>query len=190
VPELERRWPEWADLDEWTGEDVHRSDPAIARIERRPDGTMLLSNRGSPNAPTPTSSSAAVANEVTVSDYFLRMDVIRSEVGAGDPNVFAMDMIKAALSGSTAGFDQLIADTKNMESAIRALTPPEACESYHQANIEALADSREVLERMKSTISRRDFDALARIARDAQTLQTKAQALQQMRRELEAAHSR
>ena len=48
APTEQRRWPAWADLDQW--EDVEdqgfAAEPVGERIERRPNGTLLLSNRG------------------------------------------------------------------------------------------------------------------------------------------------
>ena len=180
-----RRWPEWADLDEWEGfDETAPVEPTteVERIERRPNGTVLLSNRSAsdpaPNAAaTPSSNDRASA----VSDYFLQMDVIHSESGAGDPNTFAMGLIKAGLGGSTAGFDQLLADTQRMEGEIRRLTPPPSCASYHEANLDALARSREILEEMKTAFARSDFSSLTTIARRAGALQHEAKALQEMR---------
>lgn len=183
----ERRRPEWADLDE--GDDSvnsHAIEPA-GRIEERPDGTVLLSNRGSaPDTPEVNGNSAPSERASAVSDYFLQMDVIRSEAGAGDPNAFAMDLIKTAMSGSTSGFDQLIADTKRMEQEARQVTPPPSCEGYHQASLDALVESEAVLEAMKSAIAGRDIGQLTSIARQAEALQDKAKAVQEMREQIMA----
>jgi len=185
----ERRWPSWADLDEW--EDVetpqaYAVEPVSERIERRPDGTVMLSNRQPPvDEPGMKDGSPANRKASDVSAYFLQMDAIRSESGAGDPNAFGMDLIKAATGGSTAGFDQLIADTERMEQKVREVTPPPSCESYHQANLDALAESQAVLEAMKKAIARRDIRQLTAIAQQARTLQAKAEALQAMREQID-----
>jgi len=189
----QRRWPTWADLDEW--EDVE--DPAVVtepvgeRIEHRPDGSLLLSNRGSTaDAPQVTSDSPVASTGSAVSEYFLRVDMVQSESGAGDPNTFAMGLIKAGLGGSTAGFDQLIADTQRMEQEIRQVTPPPSCVGYHEANLKALAESREILHEMKAALADRDFSRLSAIAREAGTLQDKAKKLQDMRERIVADLSR
>lgn len=185
VEEVEqRRWPRWADLDEW--EDVEApafaAEPVGERLEHRPDGTLLLSNRGSTaDAPRVTSDSTGSSTGSAVSDYFLRMDLIQSESGAGDPNTFAMGLIKAGLGGSTSGFDRLIADTQRMEEQIRSVAPPPSCEGYHDANLKALAESRNILEDMKTAFARREFSQITAIAQQAGTLQVKAKALQEMR---------
>lgn len=185
----ERRWPEWADLDEW--EDVEDPsfavEPAGERIEQRPNGTLLLSNRGSAaDAPQVTSDSPRDQSSLAVTDYFLRMHTIQSEAGAGDPNTFAMGLIKAGVGGSTAGFEQLITDTKRMEGEIRKLTPPPSCVSYHEANLQALAESRAILEDTQKMFESRDFSELTTIARQAGTLQLKAKALLEMRERITA----
>ena len=189
----ERRWPEWADLDEW--EEVEDPsfavEPAGERIEQRPDGTLLLSNRGSAaDAPQVTSDSPHDPSRLAVTDYFLHMHTIQSEAGAGDPNTFAMGLIKAGIGGSTAGFDQLITDAKRMEGEIRKLTPPPSCVSYHEANLQALAESRAILEDTQEMFARRDFSKLTTIARRAGTLQLKAKALPEMRERITADASR
>lgn len=182
----ERRWPKWADLQEWEDlEDPYATEPTFARIEEQPDGTVLLSNR-EPTSETPRvpNDSSTGEPESEVSAYFLQMDVIRSEAGAGDPNSFAMDLIKATMGGSTSGFSQLISDTERMEQEARKVKPPPSCEDYHQANLDALAESHAVLEDMKTAILRRDIGELTAIAQQAAALQAKAKALQDMRRRI------
>lgn len=179
-----QRSPKWSDLDEW--EDVEEptlaAEPARERIEHRPDGTLVLSNRGSTgDSSQAKGNSPTVAAGSQVTAYFLRMDAIQSESVAGDPNTFAMGLIKAGLGGSTSGFDQLIADTQRMEEEIRAVTPPPSCEAYHQMNLESLAESREIIDEMKTAFERRDFSRLTAIAQRAGVLQHDAQALQEMR---------
>ena len=192
-PAAQRRWPAWADLDEWDDvEDLGLgAEPVGERIERRPNGTLLLSNRGSATDVRPVTRDAPPASTgSTVSDYFSSVDMIRSEAGAGDPNTFAMGLIKAGMGGSTAGFDQLITDAKRMEDEIRQLTPPPACTEYHQANLNALAESRVILEEMKSAFAKRDFSRLTATAQEAGTLQHKARELQRMRQRIAADASR
>ena len=180
-----RRWPEWADLEEW--EDVKEpgfaAEPVGERIEQRPESTPLLANVGAavekPQAPRDADDSA-------ISAYFLRMDGFHAQSGAGDPNTFAMGLIKAGLGGSTAGFDQLIADTRRMEDQIRRVTPPPCCVDYHEANLSALAESRKILDEMKRSFAKRDFSGLSAVAQKAGTLQAKAEAMQDMRAQIMA----
>lgn len=181
-----RRWPAWADLDEWNDVDEPAvavvDTPASERIERRPDGTVLLSNRSNADAaPQATSKSPSDYGGSAVAAYFLRIDTIHSQSGAGDPNTFAMGLIKAGLGGSTAGFDELLRDTQRMEKEIRQVTPPPSCEAYHRESLVALSESRELLEEMKTAFAERDFSRLTTIAQQASDLQAKANALQDMR---------
>jgi hypothetical protein len=184
-----RKWPGWADLEEWNDVD----EPAVAvvdsqaleRIERRPDGTVLLSNRSNTEArPRATSKSPTEYGGSAVAAYFLRIDTIHSQSGAGDPNTFAMGLIKAGLGGSTAGFDELLRDTRRMEKDIRQVTPPPSCEGYHRESLAALAEGRELLEEMKTAFEERDFSHLTMIAQQASELQTRANALQEMREQI------
>jgi hypothetical protein len=114
------------------------------------------------------------------------MDVIQSEEGAGDPNVFAMGLIKSGLGGATSGFDRLIDDTERMEKEIRSVVPPAMCNGYHEASLEALAESRRMLESLSAAIAARDIGQLEQIARQASLLQAKTEALQRMRDEIRA----
>lgn len=193
APAEQRRWPAWADLDQW--EDVedqgYAAESIGERIEHRPNGTLLLSNRGgAADAPGVKRDPPPPSTGSSVSDYFSSVDMIRSEAGAGDPNTFAMGLIKAGMGGSTAGFDQLIADAQRMEQEIRQLTPPPACADYHEANLNALAESRVILQEMKSAFAKRDFSSLTATAQEAGTLQRKARELQKMRQRISADASR
>lgn len=184
-----RRWPAWADPEEWNDVDEPAvavvDTPAAERVERRPDGTVLLSNRSNVDAePQATSKSPSDYGGSAVAAYFLRIDTIHSESGAGDPHTFAMGLIKAGLGGSTAGFDELLRDTQRMEKDIRQVTPPPSCEGYHEESLVALSGSRELLEEMKSAFAERDFSRLTTIAQQASDLQAKANALQDAREQI------
>lgn len=114
------------------------------------------------------------------------MDVIRSNAGAGDPNTFAMGLIKAGMGGATSGFDQLIYDTDRMTEELQRMTPPPSCQDYHQANIGARLESRELLQDMKLAIVSHDIQSLGEIAQQAAELQTRAEALRALREEIRA----
>ena len=166
----------------------------IERVERRKDGTLVLTNapheeRSALASDPPNDHNQAELSSGTreaVAAYFERMDVIRSEEGAGDPNVFAMGLIKSGLGGASSGFDRLIDDTERMEKEIRSVVPPTMCQGYHEANLEALAESREMLESLSAAIAARDIGQLEQIARQASLLQRKTEALQRMREEIRA----
>lgn len=176
-------------------------------IEERPDGTIVISNArpgdtpssavrevrtptGTPMpAPVPAAAPAAeppsarnAGNEVAA--YFEKVSLIRSEAGAGDPNSFAMSLIKGGLGGSTAGFDRLVEDSERMERELRAIAPPPECQAFHEANLETMAESREMLKEMRDAIVKRDIQKLNQIAQDAADLQGRAEALSRMQEEL------
>jgi hypothetical protein len=182
--------PDWRALDRGEPAANAESDttPEMAeRIERQANGKFLLTNSGNerkvraePQDPQPG------PNTTTVSDYFRAVDAVRSEQGAGDPNTFAMGLIKAGLGGSTSGFDQLIDDTKRMELEMKQIRPAPGCEQYHQASIDALAEGRELLDELKTAISNRDIQGLTTMAQRAGELEAKAKSMDAMRAELEA----
>ena len=189
--ESSRRWPEWADLTDEGHSNVRATDAARRDVERSETEPKVRfastenQDRPQPRArPSTPGDERADQGERSVEDYFQQVDLIHSEEGAGDPNAFAMDLIKGGLGGATSGFDQLIADTKQMEREMRKLTPPVSCESYHKASIEALVESREMLEGMKDAITGRDIEQLNAIALQSKTLQRKAQAMNEMRKQI------
>jgi len=189
--ESSRRWPAWADLRDEDHSDVRATDSTggvVERIEVEPTesfATTRNQNRPEPQArPVAADEARTDQREGSVEAYFLQVDLIQSEEGAGDPNAFAMDLIKGGLGGATSGFDQLIADTKQMQREMQRLTPPVSCESYHKASIEALVESREMLEGMKDAIVGRKIEQLNAMALQSKTLQGKAQAMKEMRKQI------
>ena len=121
-----------------------------------------------------------------VNAYFQRVQLVHSAAGAGDPNSFAMGMIKAGLGGSTAGFDRLVEDSERMERELKAIAPPPECERFHQASLSSLVEGRELLERMKTAIVSRDIAKLNEIAQDAAELQARAEELAEMEKQIRA----
>ncbi len=197
----ERRWPEWADLDERQpgGADAQTVPSYEARVEPGPDGRILLSNRnldGSTHTPTTTPSPGSAAPSTAtappsagaaqsdVASYFARVDTIRSSSATVDPNAFAMDLIKATMKGSTEGFDELIDDTKRMRTEMAAIEAPPECEAYHRESLAALDESQAILETMKTAIQRGDMGALTRVTQQASGLQARADTLEALRSQI------
>lgn len=183
----------WQRLDEEYGR-VEPDRRPFQGIARKPDGTILLSNTRRETkaedeaAGTRSAEPRAAAKEPQDerAAYFEAIDRLRSNTGAGDPNTFAVGLIKAGMGGATSGFDQLISDTERITEELKAMTPPPCCGDYHQANIVALQESRELLQGMKLAISRHDIQALSEIAQQAANLQNKAEALKDLRKEIRA----
>lgn len=169
--------------EEYASIDAHRG--SVAGINERPDGTIVLSNTKREDrtaidpmddrAPGPQTAPSNSGD--AVSEYFLQMDAIRSNAGAGDPNTFAMDLIKGGLGGATSGFDQLIADTDRMTEEIKQVLPPPTCVVYHEATLESLAEARGMLDSMKDAITTQDLQALNAIALQASELEARTKAL-------------
>lgn len=173
---------------------IEDQPPQAPRLEKRPDGTIVISNPRVDTRPERPSyeyrpsepEMAADDSGDAVNAYFQRVDLVHSAAGAGDPNSFAMGMIKAGLGGSTAGFDRLAADSKRMEQELKSIPPPPECERYHQASLESLVEGRELLERMKTAIVSRDIAELKEISQDAAELQAKADELAEMQKQIRA----
>jgi hypothetical protein len=167
---------------------------SIEGVHRRPDGTIVLSNTGNDDEVRSVSvDPPSIRPEATpgnpgdaVAEYFQQTALIRSTAGAGDPNTFAMDLIKAGMGGATSGFDRLISDTDRMMQELELVTPPPSCRLYHEASLESLEDAREMLEGMKVAITTRDIQSLGVIAQQAADLQAKAEALKHLQEEIRA----
>ncbi|MDH3726565.1 MAG: hypothetical protein OER77_03460 [Myxococcales bacterium] len=170
---------------------------ATARVERRPDGRIVLSNMRDdekrdegPAVKTRSAPRKSPDQPKSVADYLDLMDTIRYGEEAADPNLFAMALIKAGMSGSTEGFDQLIADTNGMEQEMKSITPPPSCEKYHEASLEALRHGRAILIELKSAISTRDVSKVAEVAQEAAALQAKTDELTRLETNLRAVRQR
>ncbi len=198
--QAERRSDETRALDPWQQRDEEyantdaRWEP-VEGIDERPDGSIVLSNTrravdAKVDAADPratASSSPGDSSQTAVAEYFAEVDAIRSNAGAGDPNTFAMGLIKAGMGGATSGFDRLIADTDRMTQELESLTPPPSCQPYHAASLSALEESRGILESMKTAIAARDIQALLGIAQQATRLQNKAEILKGLQEQLRPA---
>jgi hypothetical protein len=168
--------------------------PARPRFEKRPNGTIVISNprvdappaQPSYDQRSSTPESDADDSGGAVNAYFRRVQLIHSAAGAGDPNSFAMGMIKAGLGGSTAGFDRLVADSERMELQLKSIAPPPECARFHQASLDSLVEGRALLERMKTAIVSRNITKLNEIAQDAAELQSKADELAEMEKQIRA----
>jgi hypothetical protein len=185
--------------DDYRYADTHWGE--LDGIDQRPDGTIVLSNTrdgngstrdtlkpgpGPEDAPPVEPRSEPEDQRAAVIEYLQRVDAIRSNAGSGDPNTFAMNMIKAGMGGSTSGFDRLIADTDRMTEEFSSMTPPPSCVPYHQGTLQSLEESREVIEDMKVAIKTFDVQALQRIAPRAAKLQDKAEALRALQEAMRA----
>ena len=67
---------------------------------------------------------------------------------------------------------------------MQRVTPPPSCRSYHDASLEALVESRQMLETMKRAITSRDIEQLNAVALQSKSLQGKAEAIREMRKQL------
>lgn len=193
-PETSNAQRQWPDTKPGEYGYIDVQEKPTARIERRADGTIAISNTKndhdaravSNDWPVPAPEPVADDAEDAVSAYLQQVDLIRSDAGTGDPRSFAMSLIKSGLDGATSGFDRLIADSARMEQELKSLTPPPTCKRYHQASLEALVEGREMLEGMRNAIVARDIEQIQAIAQQAANLQAKAEALSEMQEQIRA----
>ncbi|MEM7137383.1 MAG: hypothetical protein AAF500_12425 [Myxococcota bacterium] len=165
------------------------SDALDARIERRPDGTILLSNAGGARAAGTVTDGSRTEREpgsqdLSVSGYFDQMDSIRAGDEMADPNAFAMGIVRSAFSGSTEGIAKLREDAAALEQEMLAIKPPPACATYHAQSLEAVAEGKALLEDLEAGIVNRDIQRLTAIADKAKALQASTAELQAMERQL------
>lgn len=187
-------WPNEPTKDPSAYRYIEYQPPEPPRLEKRANGTIVISNPRVDAAPPrpsdvrPSSGSGLGADDSgdAVNAYFKRMQLVQSASGAGDPNAFAMGMIKAGLGGSTAGFERLAADSERMEQELKSIVPPPGCERYHQVTLESLVESRELLDRMKTAIVARDIPGLKQISQDAAELQSRADELAVLEKQIRA----
>lgn len=104
--------------------------------------------------------------------------------GGSDPNALAQEIMAGAAQGDTSGMDKLIASIDDAERRARALTPPPAAAEYHRMVLETMKDSSTVVREMKSALATGNLSALAGLASKAQTMQARAEQLEQLEKQL------
>ncbi len=168
-----------------------------ARLERRPGGKIVLSNIRDDEkrderrtVKAQTAARKKPRQPKSINEYLDRMEAIRVGEDAADPNAFAIAIINAGMTGSTEGFDELIADTEAMEREIKSIKPPRSCEKYHETSLEALGHGRAILIELKTAIAMRDVSKVGAIAQEAALLQAKADELMRLKTKLRAVRQR
>lgn len=125
----------------------------------------------SPGAIDPAS--AAVAK------YLDAVDQIQPANVSGGAESIAGEMAAALARGDTSGLDGMIRDSEAARQRLAALRPPEACAAHHRETLGSLDDALEMLRSLKSAMESSDpAAALANVASRANTLRTRAEALQ------------
>ena len=125
----------------------------------------------SPGAIDPAS--AAVAK------YLDAVDQIQPANVSGGAESIAGEMAAALARGDTSGLDGMIRDSEAARQRLAALRPPETCAAHHRETLGSLDDALEMLKSLKSAMESSDpAGALANVASRANTLRTRAEALQ------------
>ncbi|HEY4002354.1 MAG TPA: hypothetical protein VGO93_26015 [Candidatus Xenobia bacterium] len=155
---------------------------AAARPEVSPAPTPV---RPKPKHVVPRSSPVAKA----VAAYFAAVDSIDQGQLTDDPQKFANQVVQGAMSGDMSGMDKLIREAEKGRSKLRALTPPDPCRHYHRDSLAVVEESLHLLHAMEQALKTNDANALATMAGEAQTMQSRSQALKDQEADLKSAYS-
>jgi hypothetical protein len=125
----------------------------------------------------------AESSPEVIETYFEQIKSVQT-AGAGDPNALAQEIMMGATKGDTSGFDKLLGTIDEAQKKAAAITPPAACAHYHQTLLQSLQDGREVIQEMRTAIATGNINALAAVAGKAQSMQSRADELQQIEKSL------
>ena len=166
------------------------SDPTATRVPeiterllvpaQAPLPAQLGVSPGQPSAPVESRSNAGSDPErASVAAYFDAIERIQSGAVGGDPNGVATEMASALASGDTSSLDKMIQDTESAKARLAAVVPPAPCAAHHRESLASLDDALDVLRALKMTMSSSEPAAqLGTVSDKAQTLRTRADALQ------------
>lgn len=130
-----------------------------------------------PLPPLEPSRAAAGDAAAAARDYFVRMGAIQTFASTNDTGEFANKLLLGTMNGDMSGFDDLLRVMQLGAERARAITPPACCVEYHQRLLGMLADSTQLLDRLKTAIKGGDAGALTALTASASSLQTRADAL-------------
>jgi|GEM_PF-1202080 len=146
-------------------------------------------SQGAPLAPMPSAAGDAPAMgsspggvdpaSVAVAKYLDAVDQIQPANVSGGAESIAGEMAAALARGDTTGLDGMIRDSEAARERLAALRPPEACSTHHRETLGSLDEALEMLRSLKGAMESPDpAAALANVASRANTLRTRAEALQ------------
>jgi hypothetical protein len=130
-----------------------------------------------PLPPLEPSRAAAGDAAAAARDYFTRMGAIQTFASTNDTGEFANKLLLGTMNGDMSGFDDLLHVMQLGTERARAITPPACCVEYHQRLLGMLADSTQLLDRLKTAIKGGDTGALTALTASASSLQSRADAL-------------
>lgn len=139
-----------------------------------------------PTTAVPEAADAPIdhAEQQRVAQYFREVDRIQN-LDVDNPEATAQSLIAAASSGDTSGLRKLLAQARDVEQKVRALTPPAPCASYHKKLTTVLSESREMLQQLERGLSGGGgIEALPGLLGRAQGEKSRAEALEREEKQL------
>ena len=135
---------------------------------------------GASASPGPADSAA---DKQAVARYFDQVDRLQN-VDVDNPEASASALIGAATSGDTSGLQQLVAQARDTEQKVRAITPPPPCAQYHQQLLSMLGESHSMLQRLEQGIGGGGLDSLPALVSQANAAKSRSEKLADQAREL------
>ncbi len=181
---------------------TNRAGPGGSIVER--DGQILIAAEGQPGpepTPAPAAEPDAVAETAPVAAeaeagaglavrrYLRELDMLQAGPVGVSPNRYGQSVVGGLAKGDTAAFDELIEDVGEVLARARQMSPPAPCADLHDEVKSVLADSRDMLEKMRDQVTRGDLDGLKELQREAERLQRRTDAIERMKNELRQRHS-
>ena len=150
--------------------------PRPVKVEARP---VIAEPVAPPRVTTPPADAAKIRQ------YLADVDAITAQSGElGDPTEFATGLLHQSMMGDTSGFDQLLHQVKSSQAKLAKVSVPSACQEHHRLATSQLKGSLELLQDLKQAMVTSDSMALAALSAKGQSMQSEAQKLQRITREL------
>jgi hypothetical protein len=134
-------------------------------------------------APAPPSPAVDAAEQQRVAQYFREVDRIQN-MDVDNPEATAQSLVQAASSGDNSGMRKLLAQARDVEQQVRAMTPPPPCASYHKKLLSVLSSSREMLQQLERGLSGGGIEALPGLLGRANGEKSRSEALAREEKEL------
>lgn len=156
---------------------VVQQPPAAPIIETRPvEQTRPPVIVQIPPAPQP------VSHRAEIEAYFTKIKTEQVLEGS-DPNAYAQELMGRVIKGDPTAYDDILAGAEKAERTAQAITPPKECAEYHRAVLALIAETKGLIQEMRGA---KGMDSLGGIAQKAQSMQTRADALEEMEKEIRA----
>lgn len=184
---------------------TNRAGPGGSIVER--DGRIMIAAEGRPGPeptpapapgepaapagkePAPVASEAEAGVGPAVMRYLRRLDALQAGPVGVSPDRYGQRLASGLAKGDTAAFDELVENLSGVLARARRLSPPAPCEQLQAEVVDVLADSRDMLEKVRDLVTRGDLGGLKDLQREAEKLQRRTDAIERMKTELRRRYS-